>query len=113
MLGRRERQKLPGGWKSKIKGLRKVIERELGPELQDESSSRRELREKLFELSLVIYSIRGLEYWNTRLPSLLRAVTELVDIELTDRPSWAQELSDIAMDLQSYGRKQVCLVLTS
>jgi hypothetical protein len=112
MLSRREGQRLPDSWKSKIKGLRKVIERELGPEIQGESSPRRELREKLFELSLMIYSIRGPEYWNTRLPSLLRVVADLVDIELADRPSWSRALSDTATDLQSYGQSQVCLVRT-
>jgi hypothetical protein len=104
MMDRRERQKLPGSWKSKIKELRRVIERELGPEPQGESSARKELREKLFELNLVIYSIRGLKYWNTRLPSLLREVADLVDIELAHRPSWSRALSDTATELQSYGR---------
>jgi hypothetical protein len=104
MLNKRERQKLPASWKSKVKGLCRVIERELGPETQGELSSRKELREKLFELSLVIYSNQGLKYWNTRLPSLLQMIADLVDVEWANRASWSRALWDTAMELQAYGR---------
>jgi hypothetical protein len=55
MLNKHEKQKSPANWKSRIEELCKEIEWELGPELQSELSSRKELREQLFELSLVIY----------------------------------------------------------
>jgi hypothetical protein len=105
-MSNREKRKLDGNWKSKIKGLCRVLERELGPETQDELSSRKELREKLFELGLVIYSIQGLKYWNTRLPSLLQMVMELVDAEWGSGTSWSRELWITALELQAYGRRQ-------
>jgi hypothetical protein len=98
------RNKLPGGWRAKLKGLYRAIERGLGPEILTESGTRKRLRDKLFELSLMIDAVQRMEYWNTRLPSVLRDVAELVYIELADVPSWSRELLDTAMDLQSYGR---------
>jgi hypothetical protein len=103
------RGKLPKGWKEKIKGLRKTMERYLGPVTPAETKSRQVLREKLFELSLVIYSVRNLEYWNTRLPNLLQEVADLVEVELELVPWCPRELRACANDLRWHGKSQVNL----
>jgi hypothetical protein len=104
------RDKLPACWRREIKELYTAIERDLGPEIPNEPKSRKALREKLFELSLMVYSVRELAYWNTRLPKLLWEVVDLVKIELAWAPWWSRELETCAKDLQLYGTSQVRLV---
>jgi hypothetical protein len=104
------RDKLPSGWKGKIKSLYTTVERYLGPVVQGEPRTRQELRHKLFELSLMIYSVRNLEYWNTRLANLLQEVGEMIEVELEWAPWCSREFKDCAKDLRRYGTSQVNLV---
>jgi hypothetical protein len=98
------REKLPFSWRHVLKDLNAAIGRDLGPEIPNESKERRILREKLFELSFMIYSVKNREYWNTAFPKLLLEIVNLLGIELPLAPWWSRELEAYAKDLQSYGK---------
>jgi hypothetical protein len=97
------KDKLPAGWRRQIKSMYEGIRRDLGSEAPSESKSRQNLRAKLFELEMMIYSKQVITYWNTKLPGVMQQIVELVKKETTLTQWWPIRLEDCIRDLRFYG----------
>jgi hypothetical protein len=98
-----EKIKMPQGWKGKIKLIYAGIQRDLGPETPNDPITKRDLRDKLLEVYLLIYSRQTLSNWSIKLPLVLKELMKLLKEELNWATWWDKELDECCKDFSRLG----------